>query len=142
MEASRLKTDQLCINQLSADAFAWYLSYLEALDAKDLDRYGVFLADDCVMQMNNADPVIGKPAILAGLGYYWATFGSLEHDLLNLYGADTAFMLEALNHYTRLDGRPVTLRAVALTDRNAAGLVSSFRFYTDTSPLFAPAADG
>ena len=90
------------------------------------------------MQQNNAAPVQGKAAILAGLSQYWQTFGTLEHDLLNIYGTDTAFMLEALNYYTRKDGKPVTLRAVALTDRNSDGLVTSFRFYTDTAPLFGP----
>jgi hypothetical protein len=47
---------------------------------------------------------------LEGLSWYWVTFGSLEHDLLNIYGTDSAFMLEALNHYTRLDGNRVTLQ--------------------------------
>ena len=133
-----MKTDNLRINQLSDTAYQWYVSYLEALDAKNVDAYGAFLADDCVMQQNNAAPVEGKAAILTGLSQYWSTFGNLEHDLLNIYGTDTAFMLEALNYYTRKDGKPVTLRAVALTDRSEAGLVTSFRFYTDTSPLFAP----
>ena len=133
-----MKTDKLRINQLSEQAYNWYLSYLQALDAKNVEAYGAFLADDCMMQQNNADPVKGKAAILAGLAQYWNTFGSLEHDLLNIYGTNSAFMLEALNDYTRKDGKPVTLRAVALTDRNEAGKVISFRFYTDTSPLFAP----
>lgn len=132
-----MKTDRLRINQLSPAGFAWYRSYLEALDAKDLARYGEFLADECVMQMNNDAPVIGKSAVLAMLGPYWQSFGTLEHDLLNIYGGDTSFMLEALNHYTRLDGGAVTLRAVALTDRDATGRVVSFRLYTDTKPLFA-----
>ena len=132
-----MKTDKLRFNSLSAEAYQWYLSYLEALDAKDVDAYGAFLADDCVMQQNNAEPVEGKAAILAGLAQYWNTFGTLEHELLNIYGTDSAFMLEALNDYTRKDGKPVTLRAVALTDRNEAGQVVSFRFYTDTAPLFA-----
>lgn len=133
-----MKTTNLRVNALSPAAFAWYLDYLAALDAKDLGRYGAFLADGCEMRMNNADPVRGKPAVLAALGQYWATFGTLEHDLLNLYGTDSAFMLEALNHYTRLDGGRVTLRAVALTDRGPDGTVTSFRLYTDTAPLFAP----
>ncbi len=47
-------------------------------------------------------------------------------------------MLEALNYYTRLDGEPVKLRTVALTDRNQAGQVASVRLYTDTAPLFVP----
>ena len=66
-------------------------------------------------------------------------FGELEHDLRNIYGSDQAFCLEALNHYTRADGEAVTLRAVAFTDRNDDGLVTSVRFYTDTSPLFSEA---
>lgn len=65
-------------------------------------------------------------------------YDTIEHDLLNIYGTDDHYVLEALNHYTTLDGRQVTLRAVAFTDRNAAGLVDSVRLYTDTAPLFAP----
>lgn len=133
-----MKVDQLRINQLSPAAFEWYRSYLDALDAKDLDRYAAFFADDANMYLNNVGPIQGKTAILSTLAQYWTTFGSLEHELLTIYGSDSAFMLEALNHYTRLDGTPVTLRAVALTDRNAEGLVTSTRLYTDTAPLFAP----
>ena len=132
-----MQSTHLRINQLSPDAYALYRDYLAALDAKDLDRYGAFLADDCTMQFNNAPAVHGKEAVLAALAQYWGTFGTLEHDLLNIYGTDSAFMLEALNHYTRLDGRAVTLRAVALTDRDPSGQVSAFRLYTDTSELFA-----
>ena len=87
--------------------------------------------------MNNAELVVGKEAILAGLSYYWRSFGNLEHELLNIYGTDRAFMLEALNHYQRLDGKAVTLRAVALTDRSESGKAISVRLYTDTGPLFA-----
>lgn len=135
-----MRTENLKTNQLSPEGYEWYLTYLEALDAKDPERYGSFLADDCVLRMNNGEPVDGKAAVIGGLSQYWATFGSLEHDLLNIYGTDSAFMLEALNHYTRLDGKPVTLRAVALTDRDQTGQVNSVRLYTDTEPLFAPHA--
>ncbi len=133
-----MKTENLKTNQLSPEGYEWYLTYLEALDAKDPERYGSFLAGDCVLQTNNGDPVEGKAAVVAGLSQYWATFGSLEHDLLSIYRTDSTFMLEALNYYTRLDGEPVKLRAVALTDRDRTGQVNSVRLYTDTAPLFAP----
>ncbi|MBW4699365.1 MAG: nuclear transport factor 2 family protein [Aphanocapsa lilacina HA4352-LM1] len=129
-------TSNLRTNQLSAAAYEWYLTYLAALDAKDLQQYEQFLADECTMYSNNDPPMVGKATIVQGLSQYWPSFGTLEHDLLNIYGTDAAFVLEALNHYTRTDGRALTLRAVAFTDRNAAGLVSGVRFYTDTSPLF------
>ena len=79
----------------------------------------------------------GKAAIVAGLSRYWSYFATLAHDLLNIYGSDRAFMLEALNRDTRHDGKAVTLRAVALTDRNTAGLATSVRVYTDAARLFA-----
>lgn len=113
------------------------MSYLKVLDAKDIEGYGAFLSDDCVLQSNNNPPTGGKVAILKYLSQYWSTFGSLTHDLLNIYVSDSAFVLEALNHYHRQDGKPVTLRAVAFTDRNESGLVTSVRFYTDTTELFA-----
>ena len=132
-----MRTDNLRINQLTPEGYTWYLRYLNALDQTDVQAYGEFLADSVTLQMNNQEPVSGKRRVLEGLAAYWQGFGSLEHDLRNIYGTDNAFVLEALNHYTRLDGEPVTLRAVAFTDRNQSGLVTSVRLYTDTAPLFA-----
>jgi ketosteroid isomerase-like protein len=132
-----MKTTDLRINELSSTAYDAYLRYLTAMDAKDLERYGEFLADDVVLQMNNAEPTVGKAAVLAGLAQYWPSFATIEHDLLNIYGTDDHYVLEALNHYTTHDGRAVTLRAVAFTDKDADGQVESVRLYTDTTPLFA-----
>lgn len=131
-----MKTNDLRINELSPAAYESYLSYLAAMDAKDLEGYGAFLADDVTLQMNNAEPMVGKPSVLAGLGQYWPSFASIEHDLLNIYGTDDHYVLEALNHYTTHDGRAVTLRAVAFTDKDDQGKVASVRLYTDTAPLF------
>lgn len=131
-----MKTENLRINELSSDAFAWYCSYLTALDAKDVKSYAKFLSDDVELVMNNADPVHGRDAVCAGLAAYWQSFETLEHDLTNIYGSDEHFVLEALNLYTTADGRDVTLRAVAFTDRNHDGLATSVRLYTDTAPLY------
>ena len=135
-----METKNLKVNQISVESFDWYKKYLATIDKKDVGAYGAFLAEGCVMVQNNQPPVVGKQAILAGLGQYWKSFASLTHDLLNIYGQDDAFMLEAYNHYVRLDGNKVSVRAVALTERNLDGLVTSFRFYTDVSPVFASEA--
>lgn len=131
-----MKTDDLRVNQLSDDAYHWYLGYLTALDAKDIEGYGAYLAPDVELIMNNADPVRGRDDVKQGLAQYWQSFGTIEHDLLNIYGLDHSFCLEALNHYTTAAGDHVTLRAVAFTDRDDAGAVTSVRLYTDTAPLF------
>ena len=130
-------TQNLHTNSLSSKAYADYLGYLEAIDAKDADKYGTYLSGDCTMWQNNQEPVLGKTAIVAGLREYWKTFDSLTHDLLNIYGTDDAYVLEAWNHYVRLDGKKVSVRAVAITERNENGLVYCLRFYTDVSPVFA-----
>jgi ketosteroid isomerase-like protein len=131
-----MKTENLRINQLLPVTYEWYLKYLEALDTLDIEAYGKFLAEDCSVQSNNNLPMEGKEAVMQGLAGYWTTFASLEHELLNIYGSDSSFVLEALNHYKRHDGKVATIRAVAFTDRNEEGLVASVRFYTDTTPLF------
>ncbi|MBW4564516.1 MAG: nuclear transport factor 2 family protein [Mojavia pulchra JT2-VF2] len=132
-----MKTNNLRINQLSPETYKWYLKYLEALDNLDIEAYGKFLAPNCCVQSNNNPPLEGKQVVIQGLAAYWKTFASLEHDLLNIYGNDSSFVLEALNHYQRNNGQLVTIRAVAFTDRNEEGLVTSVRFYTDTTPVFA-----
>lgn len=131
-----MKTENLRLNQLSDKGFDWYLKYLTALDAKDIEAYASFLSDDVELVMNNSDPVVGRDAVTAGLAGYWQSFGTIEHDLTNIYGSDDHFVLEALNHYVAADGRRVTLRAVAFTDRDDRGLARSVRLYTDTSALF------
>ncbi len=77
-----MKCDRLRLNQLPDDVFAWYLGYLGAMDARDLDAYGRFLADDCAMRFNNEPPTEGKTAILGRLRDYWQSFRSIERDAL------------------------------------------------------------
>jgi len=127
----------LRINQLSTETTDWYIGrYLDAMDKLDIERYATFLADSVKVQFNNAPPAEGKNAAVAMLSGYWKSFAGIEHEPLNIYGSNDAFMLEALNHYVRHDGKKVTTRAVALTDRDAEGKVTSVRVYADTSPVF------
>ena len=89
--------------------------------------YRTFLADDCVMQSNNHPPIEGKAAILQSLSSYWTTFNSLTHDLLNIYGNDSSFALEALNNYKSNDEKVVTVGAVAITDRNSSRISNFYQ---------------
>lgn len=130
-------TTNLRVNQLSAAAYNNYLAYLTAIDNKDINAYGKFLADDIAVQFNNDEPMQGKETVLQGLSYYWQSFVSVEHDLVNIYGTDTHYVLEAENHYIRKDGKLTTIKAVAFTDINDQGLVKSVRIYQDVSPVFA-----
>lgn len=124
-------------NQLTPSLSDWYLGeYLPAMDALDVEKYATFLADDVSLKFNNAPPAEGKAAVVGMLSGYWKSFAGIEHEPLNIYGTDSQFMLEALNHNVRHDGKKVTIHAVALTDRNAEGLVASVRVFADASPVF------
>jgi hypothetical protein len=57
--------------------------------------------------------------------------------LQNILGTDKCFALEALNIYKRKDGKKVACPAVAITERNEQGLVTSFRVFIDITPLYA-----
>jgi ketosteroid isomerase-like protein len=129
--------NELKINQLSPAAFQWYQEYLAAIDATDIEKYGTFLAEDCEFQFGNQPIVKGKTAILAGLKYFWSTYDGEEHVLQSILGNDHCFALEALNIYQRKDGKKVTCPAVAITERNEAGLATSVRVFIDIAPLYA-----
>ena len=84
-------TKNLKVNQLSAEAYEKYLGYLTAMDNKDVEAYGEYLADDVEMFFNNDSFGKGKEVILEGLRKYWPSFGTVEHDLTNIYGEDNHF---------------------------------------------------
>jgi hypothetical protein len=83
-EADAMRTDRLRTNQLSPEAYRWFLDYLGAMDRKDLDAYGALLAEGCELRMNNQPPTSGKDTVLQDLGAYWQSFGAVEHDLDNI----------------------------------------------------------
>ena len=134
---------KLRVNQLSAEVWAWYQDYLDALDAYDMDRYAAFLAEDVAVQFNNDPPMRGRQEAVTGLGRFWGAVSGLGytllHEPLTIYGDDRGFVLEALNHYDSADRARITVRAAAFTDRGDDGRVTSVRLYQDVSPLFAAA---
>lgn len=131
------------INQLTPPATAWLARVLTALDAKDIDAYTSFITPTCKITFNNGTPTLqGLDDIRTGLSGFWATFGTLRHEELNIYGTDHNFVHEALNYYTTLDGREVVLRAVAFVDRDEEGKMEAARIYSDQSPLWVKGVVG
>ena len=130
--------DELRINQLSPQAFTWYQAYLQSVDEQDAHTFAAFLHDDATFQFGNQPSVQGKHAIVNTLKQFWATYNGEEHILHTILGTDRCFALEATNVFKRLDGKQVALPAVAITERDEHGLVTSFRVFIDAAPLYAP----
>jgi hypothetical protein len=134
---TRTRSDKLRINELSEKAFQWYLGYLDTIDNRDIKSYASYLFDDCILQINNNPPVNGKDQITKHLTSLWTSFNENSHDLLNIYGIDSSFSSEIVNHFTLHDGKEITVNAVGYLDRNEEGLLTSVRLYADFSPLFS-----
>lgn len=135
---------RLRVNQLTEAGWDWYQRYLTALDAYDVDAYSSHLAPEVVVRFNNDAPLEGIDAVRDGLGGFWGSVTAmgyrLLHEPLNVYGDDRRLVLEALNHYDSSDGRRVTVRATAWTDRDEDGQVVSVRIYQDLSALYGRTA--
>jgi ketosteroid isomerase-like protein len=118
----------------------WLVNVLYILDQKDVESYCSFMAPDVTVTFNNGNDtepnMSGVTAVKAGLGQFWQTFKSVLHEEVNIFESGGTIMHEALNHYETLDGRKVSLRAVAILERNEQGLIQSLRVYSDQSPLF------
>ena len=132
-----MKTDELKVNQLSPKAYEWYLAYLNAMDKLDIDAYAAYLAEDCELQFGNNPIVKGKSKAVEALKAFWATIDEDEHNIQNIFGNDNNFVLEAFNTFKRKDGKEITVPAVAITEKNSQGLVTSVRLFMDVAPIFA-----
>ena len=133
--------NQMRINQLGLAATAWYLGFLEAVEAKDIGRFAGYLADDIDMRINDAPSIAGKDAVVEQLRAEWRCFRSINHELLNILGDDAGFVSESLHHYDRHDGTQVTTRAAVFTERGIDGTVASIRIYSDALPVPAGLPD-
>jgi ketosteroid isomerase-like protein len=84
------------INQLGPEATRWLHEVLTALDAKDVDAYTGFMADDVEVSFNNGDMTMrGRDAVRDGLAQFWQSFGTLAHDELNIDGTDRNLVHES-----------------------------------------------
>lgn len=127
----------LRVCHVSATTLDWYAAYVAEIDARASDHALAYVANDCVIQVNDALPIYGKVAFARSLAEYFETFSRIEHELVNIYGADQNFCVELLCHYTPAGAaNGVTIPAAALYDRNSDGLISSIRLYVSGGGMF------
>jgi len=121
---------------LSSAGLDWYQRITRTAEVGDYEAFAAMLHEDCVYQVNTYLPFYGRNTVVMALQRYRETFEQVEHELLNIHGTDNHFAVEALNHYVRKDGAPVTIPAVVFFDRDeASGGLLSGRLYLDLAPL-------
>lgn len=132
-----MKPDSLTRNDLSAEGFDWLQSYLSVIDARDIEAYDPFLAEDCSLRMNYVPIMQGKSNVLMMLGSIWSSLAGMEHEPLMIVGDDRDFALETIHHYTIPTGKQTPIPATEFISRNSDGLVSRIRIYCNADPAYS-----
>lgn len=107
------------------------------VDAMKTHAFVEFLAEDARFVFGNGEPMVGRPAIVAGLDGFFSTIHGLQHELVNEWSVDADTIVESRVTYQRLDGGTVTVPAVSIWHVGDDGLIIDYRVYVDLAPLYA-----
>jgi ketosteroid isomerase-like protein len=103
-----------------------------AFDSKDIGALAAFMTDDVRLRLGNAEPVEGKSAFVEAVNAFLASVTGFRHEVLNVWSDGDALIAEFDVHYTRLDGREVTIPCCNVF-RLRDGLVAEYRSYIDAN---------
>jgi hypothetical protein len=111
-------------------------SFFQTIDTMRPDSIAALYAEDGRLVFGNAEPLVGREAITAGIEGFFSTIGGLQHRIVNDWqiGADTIAELEAT--YRRLDDKDVTVPTVSIWHTGDDGLVTECRVFFDLTPLY------
>jgi ketosteroid isomerase-like protein len=105
-------------------------------DAKDVSTLASFMTDDVELRLGNAETIKGKTAFVDAVKGFLASIAGVRHEILTVYEDGDAAIVEFDVHYTRLDGKVVTLPCCNVF-RLRDGLIAEYRSYMDASPVYA-----
>ncbi|MFF0572807.1 nuclear transport factor 2 family protein [Streptosporangium saharense] len=109
----------------------------QAVDSFDPDEFARLLAEDATLVFGNAEPLVGREAIVAGLRAFFSTIGGLRHRIIRNWQVDADIIAETEVTYQRLDGREATAVAVSIWHTGADDLITNYRIFVDLTPVYA-----
>jgi hypothetical protein len=109
-----------------------------AIDSMDPAATANLLAEDAHMRFGNADPFVGREAVIAGATTFFGAIRKIRHTIRNVWtvGADT--IAETDVTYTRHDGKDVTIPVVSIWRVGVDDRIEDYRVFYDVTPVFAP----
>ena len=108
----------------------------EKVDAQDIPGVAGYFAEDAIMIFGNAEPLVGRRAIVEANEQFYTSITAIRHSIRNEWTVGDTTILELEVTYTRLDDKDVTLPAVSLW-HTTDGLITDYRVFYDPSPVFA-----
>jgi ketosteroid isomerase-like protein len=104
-------------------------------DAKDVLTLAAFVTDDVRLRLGNSDMVQGKSSFISAVNEFLASVGGVQHHVLNVWSDAPAVVVEFDVHYTRLDGRKITIPCCNVFQIRD-GLISEYHSYLDPAPVY------
>ena len=109
----------------------------QSVDSFDPDEFARLLAENATLVFGNAEPLVGRGAIVAGLRAFFSTIGGLRHRIVRNWQVDADIVAETEVTYRRLDGKDVSVVAVSIWHTRDDGLISDYRIFVDLAPVYA-----
>jgi SnoaL-like protein len=107
------------------------------IDEMDANEFGELLADDARLIFGNAEPMIGRGDITAGVSEFYTTIAGLRHVLVNTWTSQAYTVAQLDVTYRRLDGKEVTIPAATIYHTNAAAKIDDYRIFADLTPVYS-----
>ncbi|RSN01160.1 nuclear transport factor 2 family protein [Nonomuraea sp. WAC 01424] len=108
------------------------------VDSFDPDKFAQLLAEDASFVFGNAEPVVGREAVAAGLRTFYSTIGGLRHRIVRGWQVEGDTIAETEVTYQRLDGKEAAVVAVSIWRTRDDGLISDYRIFADLAPVYTP----
>ena len=107
-----------------------------SFDAKEVPALAEFMTDDVQLRLGNAQMIQGKAAFIDAVHAFLGSVARVRHEILNVFTDRDAVIVEFDVHYTRHDGKLVTLPCCNVF-RLRDGLIAEYRSYIDATPVYA-----
>jgi len=124
------------ISMTDPETSTQFQRFFAAFDAHDVKALEGFITDDIQLQLGNTDTLHGAAAFVGAVNAFHASVAGVRHEILHLYRDDDIAAIEFAVHYTRLDGKLVTLPCCNIF-RLRDGLIAEYRSYLDATPVYA-----
>jgi ketosteroid isomerase-like protein len=110
-------------------------SLFAAFDINDITELTTLVTPDIRLQLMNNDVVEGLHAFAAAVGAFHESIAGVRHEILDLWLDGDVVTAELRVHYTRRDGRKVTLPCCNVF-RLHGGYIADYRSYMDIAPVY------
>jgi ketosteroid isomerase-like protein len=107
-----------------------------AFDASDVAALATFVTDDVRLRLGNSPESRGRSAFIEAVNAFHRSVAGVHHEILSVYSDGNVAIVEFDVHYTRHDGRSVTLPCCNVF-RIRDGLIAEYRSYMDATPVYA-----